>query len=112
MKYYVMAACAALATIACAYAVEAQDVLEINPGRYSINKSTETNYDTEPQLFSDEKCITDSAIDPRALLPDKEKCRVENVKKGDNSISFEYACSKKDEFNAINGEFSMVADDD
>ena len=77
--------------------------LSIKPGKYRITKTTKTNFDTVPATRTVEECITDPTLDPQSILPDKDKCRIKNLKSATNKASFDFSCEKSGEKSALKG---------
>ena len=89
-------------TIGAAYS-RAEGELSIQPGLYSVRSSTKSNFDTEPRESTLERCIAVSEIKPETFLPDKDNCKISNLKSGKSKASFDMSCNQPDGTQAFTG---------
>lgn len=83
--------------------VFADGELTIKPGQYKITKTTKTNFDSVPATRSSEQCITDPDLDPESILPNKDNCKIENLKSADNQTTFEFVCIEPSNSSKLKG---------
>lgn len=85
-------------------ASHAEGELEIKPGKYKLTKTTKTNFDTAPVTRTAEECITDPDLDPQSILPNRETCKIENLKATENRTSFSFACTELGKNSTLKGQ--------
>ncbi len=83
--------------------VYAEGELSIKPGYYKLIKTTKTNFDIVAATSTTEECITDPDLDPESVLPNKENCRIRNLKSTKNNASFDFTCDKTGDKSALKG---------
>ena len=77
--------------------------LSIQTGKYRITKTTKTNFDTVAATRTTEECITDPDIDPESILPNKENCKINNLKTSGNKTTFEFICKESGKSSELKG---------
>ncbi len=70
----------------------ADDSIKVVPGNYSITTTTKSNMSPNPQIETEEQCITDTSFNPGMAIPD-EGCSTSNVKKSGNTLAFDIKCT-------------------
>lgn len=85
--------------------------LVIKPGKYKLTKTTKTNFDTVAATRTSEECITDPDLDPESILPNKENCKINNLKTAENKTSFEFICSEQGKTSTLKGQAEYSAKD-
>lgn len=90
----------------------AEGELSIRPGKYKLIKTTKTNFDSAPVTRTTEECITNPNLDPQSILPDKENCRIENLKTAENSTSFDFICTEQGNSSSLKGKAKYSVDAD
>ncbi len=90
----------------------AEGELSIKPGKYRLSKTTKTNFDTVPVTTTAEECITDPDLDPVSILPNRENCKIQNMKAEQNKTSFDFICKEPGSTSALKGhaEYSTEGD--
>ena len=68
------------------------DSIKVVPGNYSITTTTKSNMSPNPQIETEEQCITDTSFNPGMAIPD-EGCSTNNVKKSGNTLAFDIKCA-------------------
>ncbi len=82
----------------------ANGVLSIKPGKYKLTQTTKTNFDTVAATRTTEECITDPDLDPQSILPNKENCKINNLKTEENKTSFDFVCSEQGKTSKLKGK--------
>jgi len=77
--------------------------LRIKPGKYKITQTTQSNYDTKPQVVTKDSCIQDPVLNPEYIVPDKKNCKVKNLKSDGQKASFDLVCAKPGNQKALSG---------
>lgn len=81
----------------------AEGELSIQPGLYKVSSKTKSNFDTQPRERTLERCISVSQIEPETVLPDKDNCKISNLKSGSNKASFDMSCNQPNGAKAFTG---------
>jgi len=84
--------------------LHAEGELAIKPGKYKLTKTTKTNFDTVAATRTSEECITDPDLDPESILPNKENCKINNLKTAENKTSFDFICSEQGKTSTLKGQ--------
>lgn len=98
--------------LVCSTFVFAEGELAIKPGVYKLTKTTKTNFDLVPATRTAEECITDPDLDPESILPNKENCKIENLKTATNKTSFDFICTEPDKTSILKGHAEYSINDD
>lgn len=86
-------------------AAYAEDItISVTPGKYSIKKETSSSLQPDPEVKTEEKCITNQVYNPVDSLPSKENCSAINVKKKGNTVTFDFKCKGGPDLPPLNGE--------
>ena len=88
----------------CSTGAHAEGELAIKPGQYKLTKTTKTSFDSVPTTRTAEECITDPDLDPESILPNKENCKIENLKTAKNKTSFDFICTEPGKTSILKGQ--------
>jgi len=81
----------------------ADNSILVVPGNYLIETTTSSNMSPNPQIDTEEDCITDTFFNPKMALPD-ESCSASNVKKNGNKLTFDIKCEGGQMMPAMTGK--------
>jgi len=84
--------------------LHAKGELVIKPGKYKLTKTTKTNFDSVAATRTTEGCITNPDLDPESILPNKENCKINNLKTANNKTSFDFICTEQGKNSTLKGQ--------
>ncbi|MFA9408382.1 MAG: DUF3617 domain-containing protein [Candidatus Dadabacteria bacterium] len=84
--------------------LHAEGELVIKPGKYKLTKTTKTNFDSVAATRTTEECITNPDLDPESILPNKENCKINNLKTANNKTSFDFICTEQGKNSTLKGQ--------
>lgn len=96
----------------CSVVAQAEGELAIKPGQYKLTKTTKTNFDSVPATRTTEQCITNPDLDPESILPNKENCKINNLKTANNKTSFEFVCTEPGKTSTLKGQAEYSTNED
>jgi hypothetical protein len=100
MKRIAMAAIA----ISLLSTAQAEDGIEITPGKWRITATSNMPMMPQPQSKTTEECIEESKISPTTLFKENNECRLANVEVDGNDMAWQMTCDNPE------GEGNLSAD--
>ena len=71
----------------------AQEDIKIKPGNYEVTTKMRSSLDNALSKKTLERCIEGDTINPKAFLPDPERCELSNLQKTGNKSTFDMKCT-------------------
>ena len=91
----------------CAYADDS--TLKVVPGNYSFTTNTRSNFNPNPRIETEDRCITDNFANMKNFLPDPNACSATNVSKRGNKLSFDIKCTGSQKMPTMTGKAELSA---
>lgn len=84
--------------------IAADDSIKVVPGNYSITTTSKSNLRPNPEIETEDQCITDTSYNPKEFMPEEDGCSASNLKKSGNKITFDIKCQGDQQMPSMTGK--------